>query len=552
MENTCKAVRTAMADAGDPGPARLRRFRRLRWLGLALLGQMLCLSQTGQALAADAGAAPGRGADVKAALASPATALLSPSGGRLEVEERLAPVAGGPDAGRTLVFAIPADAANLQLSVPGRTVVRWSSSPVPLAESGALARARGELLAERGRLAARLVTVKTAIALWQAQPENAAAQDLVQRVKLLDEAMPELVLRQEALEKRIDLLQQRIERLPAGAELGQLVSVTLQKPVPGGEKVAVRYSYTWPHCGWEAVYDFNARPEEGNGGTIDVRLMADVWQYSGIDWRGTRVTLATRGGGPREPAPLPEWVVDSQPRPQPRAVPMMLNARSAKLSAEGAADAVPAAAGVTADTTSVYASWTLAEAGLPEGRSRLQITADAWKAPLQWLARPSRGDSRVWLLAKYELPGTAAWPEGAAEYSVDGQSVGSGVFRPRGGEATLYFGADPRVSVRTFDDARKKGESGIIKTSKTWTWAWTYTVSNGHARPVTVRLERPAPVIVDEGVTVTYKDEPPAQKNEQEHMLFWNVAVPANGKASVRHSVTISSPEKLPLFPDVP
>lgn len=554
MEETRNAVGTATMNTGDPGPARPRPFRRgrLRWLGLALLGQLLCLSQAGQALAADAGAAQGRGADVKAALASPATALLSPSGGRLEVEERLAPVAGGPDAGRTLRFAIPADAANLQLSVPGQTVVRWSSSPVALAESGALARAREALLAERGQLAARLVTVKAAIALWQAQPENAGPQDLAQRTKLLEEAMPDLVLRQEALEKRINLLQQRIERLPAGAELGQLVSVTLQKPVPGGEKVAVRYSYTWPHCGWEAVYDFNARPEEGSGGSIDVRLMADVWQYSGIDWRGTRVTLATRGGGPREPAPLPEWVVDSQPRPQPRAVPMMLNARGAKLSAEGAADAVPAAAGVTADTASVYASWTLAEAGLPEGRSRLQIAADAWKAPLQWLARPSRGDSRVWLLAKYTLPGTSAWPEGAAEYSVDGQSVGSGVFRPRGGEATLYFGADPRVSVRTFDDARKKGESGIIKTSKTWTWAWTYTVSNGHARPVTVRLERPAPVIVDEGVTVTYKDEPPAQKNEQEHMLFWNVEVPGNGKASVKHSVTISSPEKLPLFPDVP
>ncbi|MDE5879243.1 MAG: DUF4139 domain-containing protein, partial [Desulfovibrio sp.] len=200
----------------------------------------------------------------------------------------------------------------------------------------------------------------------------------------------------------------------------------------------------------------------------------------------------------------------------------------------------------------VYASWTLEEAGLPEGRSRLVITADAWEAPLQWLARPSRGDGRVWLLAKYDLRGDTAWPEGMADYSVDGQSVGSGMFRPRGGEATLYFGPDPRVNVRTYDDTRSKGESGLIRTSKTWTWAWTYTVSNEHARPVTVKLERPAPVIVDEGVTVTYKDEPPAQKNEQEHMLFWNVEVPGHGKASVKHSVTIASPEKLQLFPDVP
>ncbi|MDE7241780.1 DUF4139 domain-containing protein, partial [Desulfovibrio sp.] len=484
--------------------------------------------------------------------ASPATALISPVGGRLVVEERLAPLASGPEAGRTLVFALPPDAVNLQLSVPGQTVVRWSTTPVPLAESAALARAREDLAAERLRLNGRLIAVKAALAFWQS-PENAGAQDAARRASLIAESVPELAQEQETLEARIKLLGQRIERLPAPAGLGELVHVILQKAVPAGEKVVVRYSYTWRHCGWNAVYDFNARPEEGSGGVIDVRLMADVWQYSGIDWKGTKVTLATRGSGPREPAPLPEWVVDSQPRPQPRPVPLALNAaRSAKVAAEGAADAAPANAGVAADSSSVYASWTLAEPGLPEGRSRLVITSDAWQAPLQWLARPTRGDSRVWLLAKYDLAGDTAWPEGTAEYSVDGQSVGSGMFRPRGGVATLYFGADPRVNVRTFDDTRTKGESGFIKTSKTWTWAWTYTVSNEHARPVTVKLERPAPVIVDEGVTVTYKDEPPAQKNEQEHMFFWNVEVPGHGKASVKHSVTISSPEKLQLIPDVP
>ena len=522
--------------------------RPVRAAALALFGALLCLSLAWPAAAA----APARPHAAGFTLASPATALLSPVGGRLAVEERLASEASGPDAGKTLVFALPPDADNLQLSVPGQTIVRWSTEPVELTESAALARAREELVTERMRLDARLAAVNAAIALWQA-PENAGAQDVAQRGRLIAESMPELALEKETLEARVKLLRQRIERLPAGAKLGELVRVTLQKPVPAGEKVLVRYSYTWRHCGWNAVYDFNARPEEGKGGVIDVRLMADVWQYSGIDWQGTKVTLATRGTGPREPAPLAEWVVDSQPRPQPRPVPLALNAvRSAKVAAEGAADAAPANAGVAADTSSVYASWTLAEAGLPEGRSRLLITADAWEAPLQWLARPSRGDSRVWLLAKYDLAGDTAWPEGMAEYSVDGQSVGSGMFRPRGGEATLYFGADPRVSVRTFDDARKKGESGIISTSKTWTWAWTYTVSNEHARPVMVKLERPAPVVVEEGVTVTLKDEPPAQKNEQEHMLFWNVEVPGHGKASVKHSVTISSPEKLQLFPDVP
>lgn len=553
MENPHDMARTVSIH----GVASARQCRaakgRLRWLSLILLGQLLYLCSTGQALAATVPPAHPRSESEKITLASPTTALLSPAGGRVEVEERLTPQDSGADAARTLVFALPPDATNLQLSVPGQTIVRWSSTPVTLTESGALAIAREELMAERMRLAARLVAVKAAVALWQTAPESASAQDLVQRGQLITETVPGLALEQETLEKRLHLLQQRIERLPTGAQLGELVQVTLQKPVPAGEKLAVRYSYTWPHCGWNAVYDFNARPEEDRG-VIDVRLMADVWQYSGIDWSGTKVTLATRGSGPREPAPLPEWVVDSQPRPQSRPVPMALNAmRSTKAMAEGSADAVPANAGMTTDTTSIYASWTLAETGLPEGRSRLQIAADVWKAPLQWLARPNRGDSRVWLFAKYDLPqGNTAWPEGTAEYSVDGQSVGSGIFRPRSDEITLYFGADPRVNVRTFDDTRKKGESGFIKTSKTWTWAWTYTVSNEHSKPVTVKLERPAPAVVNQGVTVTYKDEPPAQKNEQKHMLFWNVEVPSHDKVSVKHSVIIASPEKVQLFPDVP
>ena len=40
-----------------------------------------------------------------------------------------------------------------------------------------------------------------------------------------------------------------------------------------------------------------------------------------MDWHNTKLTLATRGNGPREPAPLPRWVVDSSPKPEPKPVP---------------------------------------------------------------------------------------------------------------------------------------------------------------------------------------------------------------------------------------
>ena len=119
-------------------------------------------------------------------------------------------------------------------------------------------------------------------------------------------------------------------------------------------------------------------------------------------------------------------------------------------------------------------------------------------------------------------------------------------------KATLYFGADPRVNVRTFDDSRTKGESGFIKTSKTWTWAWTYTITNQHNRPVKVKVERPAPIIVDQDVTVTYNNTPRAVEDQKKHMLVWEVTAPANGRTAIQHDVTISSPTKLPLLPDIP
>lgn len=509
------------------------------WLGLAPCAQALAAATE---LEQTAGASP--------RLASPATALLSPQGGRLEVEERLVPQEKGASAARTLFIALPQGASNLQLDVPGQTIACWSTRPAELAESGVLARARQELADERMNLQARLAAVKATLALWRAQPENANAEELARRGKLIAGNVPELALEQEKLQAKIKLVEKRIKLLPASSGVGELVEITLQKPVQAGEKLLVRYSYSWPHCGWNAVYDFNARPGEGSG-VIDVSLMADVWQYSGIDWRNTKVTLTTRGSGPREPAPLQEWLVDSPAAPQPRAMPLALNAvRGVKMMSEGPEDALAASA--TANTDSVYASWTLAQTGLIEGRSRLKIKTDAWKAPLQWLARPSKNDGRVWLLAQYELDGNAVWPEGMAEYSVDGQGVGSGLFSPGPGMATLYFGADPRVNVQTFDVARKKGESGLIRTSTSWTWAWTYTVSNGHARAIKVRLERPEPIAVNDAVSISYKDEPPAQKNQEEHMLFWNVEVPAHGKANVKHSVTINSPQKLQLSPDVP
>ncbi len=101
-------------------------------------------------------------------------------------------------------------------------------------------------------------------------------------------------------------------------------------------------------------------------------------------------------------------------------------------------------------------------------------------------------------------------------------------------------------------DSSKQGETGIINTNKTWTWAWTYVLTNMHNVPVKVKVERPAPIITQEDVQVSYNDKPASIEDAKEHMVYWNVEVPANGKFEIEHSVTVTAPVKLELLPDIP
>lgn len=479
--------------------------------------------------------------------AVPQAARLTPSGGLLEVEQQ-APVVSADGASQVRVV-LPAGAENFQVSVPGHTIVRWVFLPQTLDQGGNLAKLRVERQHALMTLEGKLEAVQAQLALWQGAPAEGNFQELTQREKRMAEVVPGLSYEKADLERRLALLKQELQQLPPSPELGQAVLITLQKQVSAAT-LPVRYSYTLRNCGWRPAYVFDVQPDKGKGDAVSVRFMAEVWQFSGMDWTDTRLTLVSRGQGPREPMPLPHWVIDSQP--QPVAQPLVKTAPRMLMAADAAMPEAAPAAPVEADTSGMYAAWTPGEKGLPEGRSRLLVLADEWKAPLQWLARPSVGDSRVWLMARYSLPDGQAWPDGQAEFSVDGQSVGMGQFRPKGNEATLYFGADPRVQVNAVADLRQRGEKGFIGKSRTWTWGWTYTLRNTRDRAVTVRLERPMPMLVDQGVTVTYRDKPQAQQDAKEHLLFWNVEAPAGGKAEVKHELTITSPVEIELNPDAP
>lgn len=480
---------------------------------------------------------------------SPVSVILSPSGGQVQVEETL-PVVMNDDMG-VLSFVLPGGAEDLQINVPGHVIARWTTFPQALERKGHLAAMREGLTTEINEVNGKLAALKAQLALWQSPPVSSSYQDLVQREKRQEGAIPGLIVEQANLVKHLETLRQQLDQLPLSPEMGQRVTIALRKPIKD-KNLKVTYSYQLQNCGWRPVYSFDAKTGNGKSNETAVRLMAEIWQLSGIDWQNAQITLISRGEGPREPSPLKKWVVDSQATPAPLPAPIARQAAGRAMMMAAEADAAPMAPPVVHDSSAVFARWSLAVRGLPEGRSRLLIVEDIWKTSLQWLARPTTGDSRVWLMGKYTLPAEQSWPDGSAEFCVDGQGVGQGFFTPRGGEATLYFGPDPRVHINVIVNSRRRGESGFLEKSRTWTWAWTYVLTNTHKSQVSVRLERPMPMIVDQGVTVTYNDAPPSQQVADEQMLLWNVDVPGEGKAEVKHSVTITSSKEIPMISDIP
>ncbi len=473
---------------------------------------------------------------------SPSTVTLSPRGGRLTVETTVAVTTA--DGLSTLTLTIPQGAEDLALSVPGHTVARWSTALTPLEEApGAAARRRAALMAEKIRIQGEMDAAKARLALWSAPPSDAlSVEDMNRRETRMQTAIPALAAAKARLERAAEALEQELASVPETARHAQTVTIILAKPVPeGSPAVPVRYSYTLSHCGWQPVYAFDARPDQEQ---VRVRLTAEVWQFSGLDWNDAEITLAAQGNEQREPAPLRPWIIRAGDDVLPLAsgpAPML---RAMKAAAPVNADA---AALLMAENTA-FVSWRLGAGSLKEGRVRLPMAEETWKAPLQWLARPTVTDGRVWLMARATLQSMAAWPAGEASFTIEDNAVGTGIFMPKGDKATLFFGVDPRVTVQTAPDTRMSGRNGIINKRTTWNWGWNFTVFNGRNKPVDVRLEQPEPQPGDEAITVSYDDKPQARKGP-DHTLYWDVNVPAGGKSMVRHGVTISAPQDLKVRP---
>ena len=436
---------------------------------------------------------------------------------------------------------LPDGAAEVSPVVEGQRILRWMLTPVTSEPQGEAAAQRRQLLARADELEGRIAACTARMELHRQLPGGADGATVENLSALAEKTVPGLMAERQRLTRELEQLRKLINAVPAASGQGKRLDIVLaQFP---GKPVRVTCTYTLHDCGWQPRYSLNARPGTGK---VDIVMSAEVWQYSGMDWDKARLTLVTRTPGEIAPDALPDWIIEPVAPGRPRL---------AGPPAQGKAVPLMAAvdnSGIPAREDGAFVRWEIPTAGLAQGKSILNVTSEEWAAPMQWLARPSAGESRVWMTAEYAFDDRPSWPAGLMECRIDGQYVGTGAFRPEAGKVKLFFGADPRVTVATINETRKENESGIINARRFWRWSWRYAIRNERPEEVRVRLERPLPRSVDERVALKLGGTPAPATDEDAGILFWDVKVPARGTSDVRQEVEITAPADLKLAPVAP
>ncbi len=360
-----------------------------------------------------------------------------------------------------------------------------------------------------------------------------------------------------ALDRQIEDLEKKLAGVsPAEAERTE-VKVHLEALAPVDADLVVRYQVAG--ASWTPLYD--ARLSTGDKTTapsLSLVRRAEISQNSGETWENAALTLSTTR--PNASAAIPELntiTVDfPQPPPTPRPVAGVgsgdVDQLRRKLAEPEAMQDAPAElamaaapAPIAVRQASVIASPFQAVFAVP-GRSsvpntgeakRVQLLADKVEPTLSIKTVP-REDAKAYLYASLVTPdGTPLLP-GPVSLFRDGTYVGVSalpILSP-GEKHELGFGVDDLIRVKHSLVEEKRGETGLISTSRTDVRMFKISVKNLHERTMAVSVLDQIPVSNNADIKVEFigRSTPTKSNVDDRRGVFaWDLKVDANDEAVV-------------------
>jgi uncharacterized protein (TIGR02231 family) len=363
---------------------------------------------------------------------------------------------------------------------------------------------------------------------------EAERAQLAARVKLRD------------VERRIKDLEKKLASLAPGQQQRTEVKVFVAAAAELEAELQIRYQVG--NASWQPYYD--ARLATGTKQAqpkLTLVRRASIQQRSGEDWADVAIELSTTrpGTGTAAPELYPltvDYLPDAPPPQAPAPIaasPRMKTTRSAGETdgAQVTAEAVPAApmmAQAVERRAEIAAAAFQAIFKVP-GKLTVPGTGEQKRVqldvadivPALVVRTAPRVEPRAYLYAKIATPKTTPYLAGQVSLFRDGTFVGNGRLPQLtpGEPHELGFGADDAVRVRHALIEEKRGETGIISTSKTDVRSWRITIKSAHSQPIQLTVMDQVPVSQHQDIKVELITKTPPTRRDIEDrrgVLAWD------------------------------
>jgi uncharacterized protein (TIGR02231 family) len=355
-----------------------------------------------------------------------------------------------------------------------------------------------------------------------------------------------------AFDRQIDDLEKKLQSLSPSEQERTEVKVHVDALAPLDADLVIRYQV--PAASWTPLYDARlATGDKTAAPSLSLIRRAEIRQNSGESWDNAALTLSTTR--PNASAGIPELnsiTVDFEappPPPRPIAAAPVPEAAQAKRMAmpEAAGDALSAemsppaeAIAVASQQANVVASPFQAVFAVP-GRGSIPNTGEAKRVqllvdkiePQLSIKTVPRDETKAYLYATLVLPAGTPLLPGPVSLFRDGTFVGAGtlpIVSP-GEKHELGFGVDDLIRVKHALVEEKRGETGLISTSRTDVRQFKITVKNLHERamPVTVLDQMPVSNNADIKVEAIGGTRPTAiDVDDRRGVVAWDLKIDAD------------------------
>jgi uncharacterized protein (TIGR02231 family) len=354
---------------------------------------------------------------------------------------------------------------------------------------------------------------------------------------------------------RIAALKKELEQA-RGDRNKEVRSVEVAVEAERAMEFTLTLSYLVGQARWEPTYDVRLAAD---GKSAELTYRAQVWQKSGEEWPGVKLSLSTAspgaGGAPPELTP---WQVSlwEPPRPLARAarlkgamemdraqsMPMAVPAPEA--AAEEMQSALPVTAQVAEGQTSVLFNIAQPVDVAADGTRAASIIAME-KVPVtaEFVTVPKLSP-RVYL--KSEVTNKTAYPLLAGQVNVFNDTVFTGKSYLKtvaaGEKFDLYFGADDQVKVKR-EVAKVRKKAGLLGSNRV-NYRCTVELENFKKHAITVSLLDQLPLAGNAEIKVSLDDaEPKTDETRQDGTLLWKVSLAPGEKKKISYDIVIEYPK---------